>query len=235
MTDKESDAFKKSTFREYFESLVVAFILALFIRTFVVQAFKIPSGSMETNLLIGDHLLVNKSVFAPSAGAWENAVAPTRPIRRGDVIVFKFPQDPSRDFIKRVIGLPGETLEVRDKTVFVDGLALEEPYAHFLGTSTRADDPERGQFLESARRPWGPERVPAGCLFVMGDNRDNSQDSRWWGFLPIDQVKGRALLVYLSYDATREEFARTRFVDWLSDTLRAPTRTRWGRFFHLIR
>jgi signal peptidase I len=235
MVDRDPGPAKKSVLREYFESLVVAFILALFIRTFVVQAFKIPSGSMETNLLIGDHLLVNKCVFSPSLAPWEEKIAPRRPVRRGDVVVFKYPENPEKDFIKRVIGLPGETIEVRDKTVLVDGQALDEPYAHFLGTSSRADDPERGQFLESARRPWGPERVPPGRLFVMGDNRDNSLDSRFWGFLPIDQVKGRALLVYWSYVASRAEFNRDRFSDWLGDTLRAPFRTRWRRFFHLIR
>src|SRR5687768_4954903 len=122
--------FKKSTVREYFESIVIAVILALFIRTFVVQAFKIPTGSMEENLLIGDHLLVNKFVFGPAATPGERAVLPIGEIGRGDVVVFKYPVEPERDFIKRVIGLPGETVEVRDKKVYVDGMPLEEPYAH---------------------------------------------------------------------------------------------------------
>src|SRR5918998_6792115 len=112
--------FQKSTAREYFESIVVAVILALFIRTFVVQAFKIPTGSMEPNLLVGDHLLVNKFVFSPAAASLERAVLPMREIRRTDVIVFKFPEDPERDFIKRVIGLPGDTVEVRKRQVFVN-------------------------------------------------------------------------------------------------------------------
>src|SRR5512140_3627218 len=124
--------FKKSTVREYFESIVIAVILALFIRTFVVQAFKIPTGSMENNLLIGDHLLVNKFVFGPAPTALERALLPVKPVRRGDVIVFKYPEEPERDFIKRVIGLPGETLEVRNKRVYVNGKALDEPYVHFL-------------------------------------------------------------------------------------------------------
>src|SRR5512138_1716215 len=114
-----AESFKKSTVREYFESIVIAVILALFVRTFVVQAFKIPTGSMEPNLLIGDHLLVNKFVYAPSWGGPEKVLCPERPIRRGDVVVFKFPEEPARDFIKRVIGLPGETVEVRDKVVYV--------------------------------------------------------------------------------------------------------------------
>src|SRR5512142_865473 len=125
-------AFKKSVAREYLESIVVAVILALFIRTFAVQAFKIPTGSMQPNLLIGDHLLVNKLVYSPSAGPWEDALLRKRPIERRHVVVFKFPEDPTRDFIKRVIGLPGETVEVRNKTVFIDGKPLQEPYAHFI-------------------------------------------------------------------------------------------------------
>src|ERR671919_2480497 len=124
--------FKKSTVREYFESIVIAVILALFIRTFVVQAFKIPTGSMEQNLLIGDHLLVNKFVFGPASSPLERAVLPIGTIRRGDVVVFKYPVEPDRDFIKRVIALPGETVEVREKKVFINGKPLEEQYIHFL-------------------------------------------------------------------------------------------------------
>src|SRR3974377_37485 len=124
--------FKKSTLREYFESIVIAVILALFIRTFVVQAFKIPTGSMENNLLIGDHLLVNKFVVGPTESPIERALLPVRPIRRGDTSVFKCPEEPERYFIKRVIGLPGESLEVRNKKVYIDGKPLNEPYVHFL-------------------------------------------------------------------------------------------------------
>src|SRR4249919_3955676 len=123
--DSVKPSFKKSTAREYLESVVVAVILALFIRTFVVQAFKIPTGSMETNLLIGDHLLVNKLVYSPSAGAFEDRLLPKRQVKRGDVVVFKYPEDPGRDFIKRVIGLPGESVEIRDKTVLIDGKPLD--------------------------------------------------------------------------------------------------------------
>src|SRR6188474_527478 len=125
-------SFRKSTVREYFESICVAVILALFVRTFVVQAFKIPTGSMENNLLIGDHLLVNKFVFAPTLSGLEQAVLPIDPIRRGDIIVFKYPEEPDRDFIKRAIGLPGDTIEMRNKKVYVNGTPLDEPYAHFI-------------------------------------------------------------------------------------------------------
>src|SRR4249919_3703827 len=119
--DSVKPSFKKSTAREYLESVVVAVILALFIRTFAVQAFKIPTGSMETNLLIGDHLLVNKLVYSPSLGPLEAALLGKKQIQRGHIVVFKFPEDPSRDFIKRVIGLPGETVEIQDTKVFIDG------------------------------------------------------------------------------------------------------------------
>ncbi len=227
--------FKKSVAREYLESIVVAVILALFIRTFAIQAFKIPTGSMEPNLLIGDHLLVNKLVYSPSFGPLENALMGKRPIERGHVVVFKFPEDPTRDFIKRVIGLPGETVEVRNKTVFINGKPLQEPYAHFIDQPLRPDDPEYGLRGESIRDNWGPQVVPAGQLLVLGDNRDNSRDSRFWGFLPEDQVKGRALLVYWSYAADRQEYQETGLVNWLKSTLVALFKTRRERFFHVIR
>src|SRR5438128_10646367 len=127
-----AESFKKSTIREYFESIVIAVILALFIRTFVVQAFKIPTGSMEQNLLIGDHLLVNKFVFGPTVSGVERALLPIGAIKRRDIIVFKYPEEPDRDFIKRVIGLPGETVELREKKVYINGTPLDEPYVHFL-------------------------------------------------------------------------------------------------------
>lgn len=230
-----SPSFKKSVAREYLESVVVAVILALFIRTFVVQAFKIPTGSMETNLLIGDHLLVNKLVYSPSFGSLEDHLLAKKPIARGHVVVFKFPEDPTRDFIKRVVGLPGETVEIRDKTVYIDGRPLDEPYVHFLEPPLARNDPEYGLRSEGLRDHWGPQVVPAGHVFVLGDNRDNSRDSRFWGFLPLDQVKGRALMVYWSYEASREEYHRTGYLDWIRDTLAAFGKTRWSRFFHLIR
>ena len=228
------DQFRKSVAREYLESIVVAVILALFIRTFVVQAFKIPTGSMETNLLIGDHLLVNKQVYAPSLGGLEDAIVARKPVERGHVVVFKFPEEPSRDFIKRVIGLPGETVEIRDKVVHIDGEPLREDYARFKYPTRSRDDPEYGLRGEAIRDNWGPRVVPEGQLLVLGDNRDNSRDSRFWGFLPVDQLKGRALMVYWSYEASREEYQRTGVVAWVRDTASAFGRTRWSRFFHMI-
>jgi signal peptidase I len=183
--------FRKSTFREYFESLVVAVILALFVRTFAFQAFKIPTGSMEPNLLVGDHLLVNKFVFAPTVNGVENALLPMRAVERGDVLVFKFPEEPERDFIKRVIGLPGETLELRDQIIHINGAPLVEPYAHYQLPPAGPN----GSIGEGSdvRRRYGPITIPAGHYFMMGDNRDDSQDSRYWGFLPATYVKGRAV------------------------------------------
>ncbi|MEO8522338.1 MAG: signal peptidase I [Acidobacteriota bacterium] len=227
-------SFQKSTVREYFESIVIAVILALFVRTWVVQAFKIPTGSMENNLLIGDHLLVNKFIFGPTAGTIEHALLPVREPHRGDVVVFKYPDEPDRDFIKRVIGLPGETLELKSKKVYIDGRPLDEPYVHFLEPAHEAQ--EITSF--DVRERYGPVRVPEGQYFVMGDNRDNSQDSRYWGFLPRGYIKGRALMIYWSYESGREDYldegmgASVRRL--ASVVTHFFTKTRWERLFHQI-
>jgi signal peptidase I len=230
--------FKKSTVREYFESIVIAVILALFIRTFVVQAFKIPTGSMENNLLIGDHLLVNKFVFGPSATPAERALLPVGTIKRGDVIVFKYPEEPNRDFIKRVIGLPGDTLELRDKRVSINGTPLDEPYVHFI-EPPGATSEFREVTSFDVRERYGPVTVPANQYFVMGDNRDNSQDSRYWGFLPRDYIKGKALVIYWSYDAGPEVYDGASTGETLkglgSVFAHFFTRTRWDRMLHQIR
>ena len=230
--------FRKSTAREYFESIVIAVILALFIRTFVVQAFKIPTGSMENNLLIGDHLLVNKFALGPSASAIERLLLPLGTIRRGDVIVFKYPEEPDRDFIKRVIGLPGETLELKAKKIYINGAPLDEPYVHFLeppGIDTGIHEVTS----VDVRERYGPVTVPSNQYFVMGDNRDNSQDSRYWGFLQRDYVKGKALLIYWSYEAEREDYetegAGANLKALGSVFVHFFTRTRWDRMLHQIR
>jgi signal peptidase I len=227
--------FKKSVVREYFESIVIAVILALFVRTWVVQAFKIPTGSMENNLLIGDHLLVNKFVFGPTPLAIGRKVLPVRSIARGDIVVFKYPDEPDRDFIKRVIGLPGETIELKNKKVHVNGQPLDEPYVHFL-------TPPSNEYQEvtsyDLRERFGPVTVPADQYFVMGDNRDNSQDSRYWGFLPREYVKGKALMVYWSYEADREDYQQSGIGDQVegvfSTVTQFFTKTRWSRLLHQI-
>ena len=215
-----SDSFVKSTAREYFESIVIAVILALFVRTFVVQAFKIPSGSMEDNLLIGDHLLVNKFIYGGAPTALERAVLPMRDIARGDVIVFKYPQEPDRDFIKRVIALPGETVELRRKAVYVNGQRVDESAYHlkFDGPPPAEGAPQRDK-VDS----FGPVTVPADHLFMMGDNRDNSYDSRYWNFLPMNYVKGRAINIYFSYDPDTPGAAAVF------------TSIRWRRLFRQVR
>jgi signal peptidase I len=229
---------KKSVLREYFESIVIAVILALFVRTWAVQAFKIPTGSMENNLLIGDHLLVNKFIFAPTAptvGAAERAVLPMRDIRRGDIVVFKYPEEPERDFIKRVIALPGETVELRNKKVYVNGQPLDEPYVHFLEPAHTAG--EVTSF--DVRERYGPVQVPAEHYFVMGDNRDNSQDSRYWGYLPRGYIKGRALMIYWSFDTGAQAQAEgsgpgAAVSRVFSVVTHFFTHTRWERLLHQI-
>ncbi len=209
---------KKSVAREYFESLVIAVVLALFVRTWVFQAFKIPTGSMEPNLLVGDHLIVDKMIFAPTVSAFERAILPHRAIRRGDVIVFKFPQQPDRDFIKRVIGLPGERLELHRKRVYINGKPLDEPYVQYLEPPSTSG-PVRSDDL---REEYGPVTVPAQQYFMMGDNRDNSEDSRYWGFLPESYVKGEALFIYFSIEG------ETPITNPLGGV-------RWGRLLHRVR
>jgi len=233
-----AEPFKKSTLREYFESIVIAVILALFIRTFVVQAFKIPTGSMEENLLIGDHLLVNKFVFGPSATPLERALLPMGSLRRNDVVVFKYPEEPDRDFIKRVIGLPGETVELREKKVYINGTPLNEPYVHLLQPPRTGGSEFNEVTSFDVRERYGPVTVPPNQYFVMGDNRDNSQDSRYWGFLPRDLVKGKALVIYWSYEAGREDYqdegAGATARGFISVFAHFFTRTRWDRMFHQI-
>ena len=212
--------YRKPQIRECFESICVAVILALFARTFIVQAFKIPTGSMENNLLVGDHLLVNKFAVGPTLTGLEDALLPIDAIERGDILVFKYPEEPERDFIKRVIGLPGETLELRNKTIYIDGEPLEEPYVRFL-VGPRPD-PDRATAPFDLRFNYGPVVVPEGQYFMMGDNRDNSEDSRYWGFMPREYVKGKALFIYFS------------FGDAATDPSGLDTGIRWNRFFHQI-
>lgn len=236
-TDKKviGEGFEKSTLREYFESICVAVILALFIRTFVFQAFKIPTGSMENNLLIGDHLIVNKMLYSPAPSGLESAIAPIRHVRRRDVVVFKFPDDPKRDFIKRVIGLPGERVKIENKQVYIDDVLLEEPYVFFQDDTGR---PPLGFSSDSMRDSMAEVIVPEGHYFMMGDNRDNSHDSRYWGTLDGDLLKGRALVIYWSYKSDREAYTKEgwpKVKEVLSVIPYFFTKTRWDRFFHLVR
>ncbi len=190
---------RKSQLREYAEALGVALLLALAIRTFVVQAFKIPSGSMLPTLEIGDHILVNKFLYGPrleipltqiSLGQLPGIRQPVA----GDVVVFIWPKDRSKDFIKRVIATEGQTVEVRDRQVFIDGKPWDDPHATWVA------QPRLRASAGSAGDNYGPYAVPKDHVFVMGDNRDQSYDSRFWGPVPIADIKGRALVIYWSWD-----------------------------------
>jgi signal peptidase I len=252
----EAAVHKKSTPREYFESLVITVILALFGTTFIVQAFKIPTPSMENNLLVGDHLLVNKFVFG-FPGSAVDAVLPFKDIERGDVIVFKYPKDLSKHYVKRAIGLPGDHLKVVDKQVFINGKPLEESYKmHMSAPGSYADPfrdffppkPHPGRFYRGVEEDpyWyedfekdGEIVVPEGHFFAMGDNRDNSSDSRYWGFVPRSSIVGKALIIYWSYETDSEEYTRTAVEDRVKQFtdlgVNFFTKTRWSRTFKVIR
>lgn len=198
----EKPAFKKKGLvREYTESILVAILLALVIRTYMVQAFKIPSGSMEDTLVIGDHLLVSKFIYGTKIPFTSKSIIKIRDPRRGDVIVFEYPEDPSKDFIKRVIGTPGDVVEGKDKKVYVNGKLYENP--HEVHKEKEVIPKEM-----NPRDTFGPVTVPVDSYFVMGDNRDRSYDSRFWGFVSRSKIKGLAFIKYWSWD--REKF-RPRF------------------------
>jgi signal peptidase I len=242
--------FKKSTAREYFESLTITVILALFGTTFIVQAFKIPTPSMEDNLLVGDHLLVNKFAFG-APGSIGDALLPLRDIQRGDVIVFKFPRDLSKHFVKRAIGVPGDRIRVVDDQVFVNGEPLVEPYKRMQTNAYREEFPplrgsiSRYQSDEGTESWYEPYRqkgeivVPEGQYFAMGDNRDNSLDSRYWGFVPRSLIVGKALIVYWSYESDADAYRETDRSAWVRQTIELVTnffaKTRWSRTLKIIR
>jgi len=190
---------KKSLVREYAESIIIAVILALIIRAFIVQAFKIPSGSMEDTLLIGDHLLVSKFIYGTRIPLTEKRILEIRDPQRGDVIVFVYPEDPRKDFIKRVIGLPGDVVEGKDKQVYVNGQRYVTPQAVHKETEIIPKE-------QNPRDTFGPVVVPADSYFVMGDNRDRSYDSRFWKFVTRDQIKGLAFIKYWSIDGPWYKF-----------------------------
>jgi signal peptidase I len=250
--ERTSRGGRTSSLVEYLESLLVTVLLALFGTTFVVQAFKIPSQSMEPTLLVGDHLLVNKFLFEGN-GAWYEKFLPYRPVRRGDIIVFKFPYDDHPHYVKRVIGLPGDRVRILNDHVFVNGTELVEPYVvhdpsaqDFFGDNF---PPSNRYFYNANLRPeWsvrimdyvdrGQLVVPPHRYFVMGDNRDRSWDSRYWGFVDQGAIMGRPILIYWSVDATSSDYSNRG----LSGTLRGigetllhlPSRTRWHRMMREV-
>jgi signal peptidase I len=200
---------RKSVIREYIEAFVVAIVLALIIRTFVVQAFKIPSGSMEHTLLIGDHILVNKFIYGERIPFTDVKLFDFRQPKQGEVIVFIYPKDESKDFIKRVIGVAGDRIEIKDKKLFINDTLYNDPYGAY---KDNAIIPGHIQ----PRDNFGPVVVPQDSLFVMGDNRDRSADSRFWGFVHLSKVKGKAFLIYWSWGGFMRDI-------------------KWGRMGKLIR
>jgi len=192
--------FQNIVSRENIEAIVIAVVLALFIRTFIVQAFKIPSGSMEPTLLIGDHILVNKFIYGITIPFTEKKILQFKKPQRGDIIVFVFPEDPSKDFIKRVIAVGGDQLAIRDKRVFINGQPASDPYAVYRDPAVL-----RGWGGEMNRDNFGPVTVPPHTLFVMGDNRDKSYDSRFWGYVDLNKVRGKAFLIYWSWGGLFQE------------------------------
>lgn len=244
-----------TTISEYLESLLVTVLLALFGTSFVVQAFKIPSASMEGTLLIGDHLLVNKFIFEGS-GAWYEKVLPYRPLERGDIIVFKYPYADHQHFVKRVIGLPGDRLKLVDQLMYVNGKLLNEPYVvhdqtapydNFNYSFPPGKDqmispqvvPESGWRNELRRYVQGDELVvPPRKIFAMGDNRDRSSDSRYWGFVDRSAIMGRPFLIYWSVEATSSDYTQTTFLQRLESVFETlahlPARTRWARMLRTV-
>jgi signal peptidase I len=242
-----------TTLSEYLESLLVTVLLALFATTFILQAFKIPSPSMESTLLVGDHLLVNKFIFG-GHGAWYEKILPYRALERGDIIVFKYPYQDHTHYVKRVIGLPGDHLKLSDQRMFVNGKLLNEPYVvHDPAVGydpLNYNFPPQGiQLYSSPVIPeWGREIkkyiqgdeivVPPGKYFAMGDNRDHSSDSRYWGFVDRDAIMGRPFLIYWSVEASSADYSPSTFLQRLggifNTLLHLPTRTRWSRMLHTV-
>ena len=235
MATTAEDSEKKSTFREYYEALLIAVIFVNFARIFIFQAFKIPTGSMEDNLKVGDHIVVNKFIYGPTAPAWQK-IFPLRDIRRGDIIVFRYPLQPETDYVKRVIGMPGDTIEVHDKVVSVNGQPLTEPYVIHDDPTIFPLQPMLPEPYHS-RDQFGPYKVADGSYFAMGDNRDRSSDSRYWGTVPRSMIKGRAFMVYWSFHSTpppADAPATSRVKELANVVLHFFQWTRWDRTFFIV-
>lgn len=207
---------RKSVGREYAEAIIMAVVLVLVVRTFVFQAFRIPTGSMEDTLLVGDFLFVNKFIYGAHVPFTDWQLPAVRSPRRGDIIVFKFPKDPSRDFIKRVIGEPGDTVEISNKVISINGEPIREPYAKYTATRRRPQNYQSPQISPPGagnRDFYGPVVVPEGKFLVLGDNRDNSDDGRFWGYLDRKLILGRAEVIYFSVDTRHKSLRLSRIGD----------------------
>ena len=229
----------RSVFREYFEALLIAGVFLGFANTFVLKTFYIPSSSMEKTLLVGDHLFVNRFVYGPAATQLERKVLPARAVRRGDILIFRSLESPETDMVKRCVGLPGDSIELRQAKLFINGDPFDDSaFVIHRSPPTASDDPYRRE-QKLRRDNAGPFIVPPGHYFCMGDNRDESYDSRFWGPLPAENVKGRPVLIYWSYggetpDGTwRGWGARLRQLGGTAAGF--VTRSRWERTFKVIR
>lgn len=232
----EDERSPKSTLREYYEALLIAVIFVNFARIFVFQAFKIPTGSMIDNLLVGDHIIVNKFVYGPPGSDWLRRRFAFREVQRGDIVVFRFPEQRNVDFVKRVIGLPGDAVMIRDKKVYINGVPLEEEYVLHEDPAIYPRQPTLPEPYRS-RDQFGPYIVPRDQYFVMGDNRDRSNDSRYWGTVPRVLIKGRAFLVYWSFRSTPPPPGSPpseRVRELGSVLANFFTRTRWDRTFLIV-
>ncbi|MCL2790143.1 MAG: signal peptidase I [Desulfobulbus sp.] len=200
---------KKSVIRENIEAIVIALLLALFIRTFIIQAFKIPSGSMLPTLLIGDHLLVNKFIYGIKMPFTGTTLIPINNPKPNDIVVFEYPKDPELDYIKRVIAVAGDIVEIRDKHIFINGKPFDDRHGVFR-------DPTIHPAALDPRDNFGPVTVPANKIFAMGDNRDNSFDGRFWGFVDLKAIRGKAWAIYWSWDVQTPLFSleRLRSIRW---------------------
>ncbi len=225
---------EKTVFREYFELIVETAVFVFFVMTFVVQAFQIPTGSMEPTLLVGDFLLVNKFAYTESVLPFEKALLPSRDLQRFDIVVFKYPRELNKDFVKRIIALEGETVEIKDKQVYVNDSPIPEDYKVHSDSQVYS---KAGyyQYDEVIRDNYGPLTVPPGHCFVMGDNRDNSQDSRYWGCLPLHLIKGRPWVIYFSYKAERDAYLKTSIRERLKKFVNFIPKARWGRLLKVIK
>lgn len=227
----------RSTAREYLEALLIAAVFLLFTNTFVVKTFFIPSGSMEETLLVGDHLFVNRFIFGPTMGKLEQAVLPLREPRRGDIVIFRSPERPNIDLVKRLIGLPGDTIQVVNKQLFVNGKKVEDAaYVVHKDPHVFLNRPYMSE-QQRLRDNFGPVTVPAASYFCMGDNRDMSYDSRFWGTVPAHYLKGRAFLIYWSFGGGTSDGtwrgAGAKLREFANTALGFLTKTRWTRSFHL--
>jgi len=225
---------EKSVVREYFELIAETAVFVFFVMTFCVQAFQIPTGSMEPTLLIGDFLLVNKLAYVRPVLPLEGVILPRKNLVRKDIIVFKYPNELNKDYVKRIIGLPGETVEIRNKQVYIDGNPIDEPYK--VHTDSQVFNRDGIYDYDSVIRDnFGPVTVPVGHCFAMGDNRDSSYDSRYWSFLPLDNIKGRPWVLYFSYQAERDAYQKTSVKERLRKFVSFLPKARWGRILKVIR